>query len=125
MSAQFGLFLLSHADMRARPDRTERALRVFFPLQADDYFRVLGQGEGILVRCGARDARHQGKALPSKLIGWPELSSVRLSMTSIIAATDSAAVGAGVLPWSCRRNAVSAAPGATSPTMICSPRKSV
>lgn len=56
MSAQFGLFLLSHADMRARPDRTERALRVFFPLQADDYFRVLGQGEGILVRCGARDA---------------------------------------------------------------------
>jgi hypothetical protein len=56
MSTQFGLFLLSHADMRARPDRTERALRVYFPLQADDYMRTLGRGDGILVRRGTRAA---------------------------------------------------------------------
>ena len=56
MSPQFGLFLLSHADMRARPDRTERALRVYFPLQADDYMRMLGRGDGILVRYGTRGA---------------------------------------------------------------------
>lgn len=46
-------------------------------------------------------------------------------MTFTIAATDSAAVGAGVLPWSWRRNAVSAAPGATRPTTMPSSRKSV
>ncbi len=56
MSAQHGLFLLSHFDMRTRPDRTERALRVFFPAQADDYLTSLMRGDSVLVRLGARDA---------------------------------------------------------------------
>ena len=56
MSTPHGLFLLSHDDMQTRPDRTERALRVFFPVQAKDYFAALHRGDSVLIRYGARDA---------------------------------------------------------------------
>lgn len=56
MSTQHGLFLLSHFDMRARPDRTERALRVFFPHHCDAHLATLKRGDEVLVRKGARDA---------------------------------------------------------------------
>ena len=56
MSTQHGLFLLPHQDRAAWPDCTEGALRVFFPLQADDYLGALERGERVLVRRGERDA---------------------------------------------------------------------
>ena len=56
MALQHGLFLLSQHHMHATPDHVEGALRVFFPVQADDYLGAIRRGEEILVKRGARDA---------------------------------------------------------------------
>ena len=50
------LFLLGHSDLATRPDRTERALRVFFPKTATDYLAALQRGDEVLVREGAGEA---------------------------------------------------------------------
>ena len=52
----YGLFLLDHFDLAKRPDRTERALRVFFPKSATDYLTKLQHGDEVLVREGTREA---------------------------------------------------------------------
>ncbi len=54
MSMQYGLYLLGHQDLVSRPDRSERALRVFFPEQSGDYFAQLNAGDSVLVRSGER-----------------------------------------------------------------------
>ena len=53
------LYLLGHADLATRPDRTERALRVFFPRTAADYLLALQRGEQVLVREDSSDALGQ------------------------------------------------------------------
>ena len=49
------LHVLGHADLAQRPDRTERAFRVFFPRQAADYLALLQRGGELLVREGSRE----------------------------------------------------------------------
>jgi len=55
MSTLYSLFLLAHQDLVRRPDRCERALRVFFPLQSSDYLDRLKAGEQVPVRQGQQE----------------------------------------------------------------------
>jgi hypothetical protein len=55
MSTLYTLFLLAHQDLVRRPDRCERALRVFFPLQSSDYLDPLKAGEPVPVRLGPQE----------------------------------------------------------------------
>ena len=74
MSTQYALFLVSHSDIRTRPDRAERALRVFFPRLATDYFASMRRGEHILVREGDLDSL---SAFASSLSAQGFMPSVR------------------------------------------------
>jgi hypothetical protein len=51
---QYGLYLLGHFDLPTRPDRCERALRVFFPQDAAGYGQQMSAGTPLLVRTGER-----------------------------------------------------------------------
>ena len=55
MSTLYGLFLLAHQALVRRPDRCERALRVFFPTQSSDYLGRLKAGEPVPVRQGRQE----------------------------------------------------------------------
>lgn len=53
------LYLLGHFDLATRPDRTERALRVFFPHSAASHFAAMQRGEQVLVGNGPAEPMGQ------------------------------------------------------------------